>query len=408
MTESRAILFVGAGIETLPGIRRAQQLGLHVVASDVNPEAPGLGLAQDRLLASTYDIAATVIAARRFHQEVRPLAGVLCLGTDVPRTVAAVSAELGLPGISPEAARLAADKLAMKDCFAAAGVAVPWYAPVEDAGHLGRLCRQCGFPAVLKPVDSRGARGVLRLTETSDRAWAYQTSRAESPSGRVMLERYLDGPQVSTESLVIGGEAYTPGFSDRNYEFLQRFAPHIIENGGELPSHLPRDQQQAICELVGRAAAAMGIADGVVKGDIVVHRGVPHVIELAARLSGGYFCSHEIPLNTGVDFVGAAIRRCLGDPLDPAELTPRFQRGVAQRYLFPEPGRVVRIDVPEWITADPDIALCEIRTRIGADVAPAHNHPARAGVVIATGADRQAAVAKAEAAVAAINVVTEA
>ena len=40
----------------------------------------------------------------------------------------------------------------------------------------------------------------------------------------------------------------------------------------------------------------MGVTDGTVKGDIVVHKGEPYVIELAARLSGGFFCTREIPL----------------------------------------------------------------------------------------------------------------
>ena len=70
-------------------------------------------------------------------------------------------------------------------------------------------------------------------------------------------------------------------------------------------------------DVVARAAAALGVTDGTVKGDIVVHDGEPYVIELAARLSGGFFCTREIPLNTGVDFVGCAIRVALGERIDP-------------------------------------------------------------------------------------------
>ncbi len=221
-----------------------------------------------------------------------------------------------------------------------------------------------------------------------------------------MVERYLDGPQVSTESLVVAGRAATPGFSDRNYEFLDRYAPHVIENGGELPSALPAEQRVAVCELVERAAHSLGIANGVVKGDIVVHQGEAHVIELAARLSGGYFCTHEIPLNSGVDFVGAALRQALGDKVSPEELQPRFCRGVAQRYLFPSPGKVSSVDVPDWIERYPDIALCEIRVQPGATIGPMASHPARAGVIIATGESREAAVVKAESAVSAIRIKT--
>ena len=67
-----------------------------------------------------------------------------------------------------------------------------------------------------------------------------------------MVEQYLDGPQVSTESIVIDGRCFTPGFSDRNYEYLERYAPFFIENGGDLPSHLPEETQAKVRD-AGRA-----------------------------------------------------------------------------------------------------------------------------------------------------------
>ena len=54
------LLVVGGGIEAVPGLERAKQMGLHLVVSDRDPEAPGFAVADDRLLASTYDILATV------------------------------------------------------------------------------------------------------------------------------------------------------------------------------------------------------------------------------------------------------------------------------------------------------------------------------------------------------------
>ena len=140
----------------------------------------------------------------------------------------------------------------------------------------------------------------------------------------------------------------------------------------------------------------MGVRNGVIKGDIVVYRGEPYVIELAARLSGGYFCTHEIPLNTGVDLVGAAIRQALGQPVNPDELNPKFQKPVAQRYFFPDPGEVTKIDGLENFEDHPDIALLEIRVKKGDLVKPIDSHPSRAGVVITTGETQESAIALAE------------
>lgn len=403
---NKTLLIIGGGIETLPAVYLAHKMGLNVVVSDMNVHAPALRAADAYLLASTYDVAGTVCAARNYHQQQRRIDGVICVGTDVPLTVATVAAELDLPGIPLEAACLAMDKLAMKQRFAADGVAIPWFCQIESVAQLRELAQQRDYALVIKPVDSRGARGVLRLSADLDLDWAFAHARENSPTERVMAEEFLAGPQVSTESLVVDAVCHTPGFADRNYELLERYAPHMIENGGALPSFLSEPLQHQIKDLVTQAAASMGISNGVVKGDIVVTDGTPRVIELAARLSGGYFCTHEIPLNTGVDLVGCSIRQCLGEKIAPDELQPRFQRPICQRYLFPEPGEVLSVSGAEEASQLPGVELCEVRVRPGDTIGPINNHPARGGVIICSGETRQQAQTSAEAAVATIQIIT--
>ena len=407
MADKRTLLIVSGGGEAIAGIRRARALGLHVVVSDGSPAAPGFAEADDHIVASTYDIDGTIEAARRYHLGVRPLDGVICIAADIPLTVASVAEALGLPGIPVAAARLSQDKLAMKDRFTADGVAVPWYAAVSTAAELAAVQRERGETLVVKPVDSRGARGVTVLRCEDDAAWAWEWAQRFSPSGRVMVERFLDGPQLSTESLVLGGVAYTPGFADRNYARLAQFAPHVIEDGGDLPTALDAATRGQVERLIQAAARSMGIDDGVVKGDVVVHEGRATIIEVAARLSGGYFCTHEIPRSTGVDLVGAAIRVALGEVVDPAELAVPAERPVCQRWLFPPPGRVVSVDGVEAAGAMPGVFHLEVRVRPGDVVGPVDSHPARAGVVMTEGGTREEAQARASAALARVRIVTE-
>jgi biotin carboxylase len=404
----KTILVISGGTEAVPGIARAREMGLHVVVSDGSPTAPGLLAGDEQLLASTYDVRATVAAARRYEREVRHIDGVISIASDVPLTVASVAVELGLPGIPLAAARLASDKLAMKRHLAEHGVAVPWFAPAPTAGHLRAHVAEQGYPLVLKPLDSRGARGVLLLhDEHIDLEWAHATALRESPSSQVMVERFLAGPQISTESLVLDGVAHTIGFADRNYEQLERFAPYVIEDGGQLPSHLAPAEQAAVRKLVQCATDAFGVRAGVLKGDIVLCDGTPYVIEVAPRLSGGYLCTHEIPLNTGVDLVANAIRVALGETPPAEDLRPRWSRGVAQRWLFPPPGRVRCVTGVATVAARPEIALCEIRVRPGDIVSAPSSHNTRAGVIIATGPTRELAVSSARQAVAGIEIATE-
>lgn len=395
----KTILFVSAGLEAIPAIQRAKQLGLTVVVSDRDATAPGVKHAEHFLQADTYNIEETLIAAKQFHAKIKKINGVICVAADVPKTVAVVAKELGLPSISIYSAVLASDKLAMKRQFFSDEIPIPWFSAIRSLSHLESIIEQEKCKLVLKPVDSRGARGVLQLQSGIDLVAAYNESLKFSPTGRVMVERFLDGPQVSTESLVIDGVVSTPGFSDRNYEFLDKYAPYIIENGGDLPSFLDKKTHNAIRGLLQKAALSMEIDTGVIKGDIVIHQGIPHIIELAARLSGGYFCTHEIPLNTGVDFVGCAIRQAIGEEIEASELLPKFQKYVSQRYIFPEAGKVISIKGQEIVEQRAEVAFLDVRLKKGDTVLPAHNHPARAGMVIATGETRSQAQENAQRAI---------
>ena len=158
----------------------------------------------------------------------------------------------------------------------------------------------------------------------------------------------------------------------------------MIENGGDLPSYLSASDQSLIIDTVESTAAALNIKNGVIKGDMVLSNGKPYIIEVAARLSGGYFCSHEIPYSTGVDFVGNAIRLALGESIKENDLDLKLKNAISQRYFFPDPGKVVKIKVPHWVKNDKRIIMCEIRVSVGDIVPKTFHHPSRAGVVICT------------------------
>ena len=402
---ARTLLVVSGSAAAVPVIVAAQGLGLRVLVMDGDPAAPGFRCADGGVLANIDDPDGAVEAARACAGR-RPIDGVLAVATDVPITVAAVADALGLPGIPLATARLAADKLATKNRLRACGVAVPWYAPVESVAALRLLTAQSGRALVLKPVDSRGARGVVRLLPGVDLPWAFALATAESPTGRVMVEEFIDGPQVRTEAVVVGGRTTTVGCADRNFELLERFAPFVINNGGDLPTGLAAPTVVAIERLMAAAAAALGVRSGTMKADLGIGPTGPLLIELGLRLSGGFLCTHEIPLATGVNVVEVAIRLALGDALAADALTPRWSRGVSQRYFFPSPGTVVSIHGADEVALADGIAVLDVHLRAGATVRPTTSHVCRGGVVIAVGDTRADAVRRANLAAARVQIVT--
>jgi len=403
---TKTLLIVSGGIEAVDVARRAKELGLYVVVSDRDPEAPGFAFSDSRLIADVYGSEETAAAAGRFSRKIRRIDGVICAAADAPVTVAAVCEKLGIPGLSRQSAHWASDKLAMKERFRDARIPVPWFSPVETPHALARIAVERGSDLVIKPVDSRGSRGVQRIACVRDLNQAFALAQSHSPTQRVMVEQYLSGPQVSTESIIVAGRCFTPGLSDRNYEFLDRYAPFFVENGGDLPTALSVDVQEKIRAVVSRAAAALGIANGTVKGDVVVHDGKPYIIEVAARLSGGYFCTREIPLSSGVDFVGAAIRIALGEPPDIDALEPRAAVPVVQRYAFPNPGRVVSIRGADAARGTPGVTDLVVTARPGDMIPPAGDRRPSAAMVLTTGDSRAAALHAANEALSLLHIET--
>ena len=369
----------------LPGLKEARALSLRTVVSDMSTYAPGMLASDFKLVASIYDIEETVAAAIKFSETVAKIDGVICMAIDAPLTMAKVAEALGLNRISVETAKIVSDKYLMKDVLSKHKINLPWYSLVADQEELNKLAHEKGLPLVVKPTDNRGARGVLLITTEVQLKEAFEYAFKNSPSGKVIVEEYLDGHQLSTESLVINGNVYTIGYSDRNYEFLEKYAPFIIENGGDLPAQISDDIRLKIDAMLDRVAKSINIKDGVIKGDIVIQDGEPYVIEVATRLSGGYFCSHEIPLNTGVNFVQNAIKIAMGFDPDIEQLKPSKNDFICQRFIFPEIGIVKSIKFPEGIEDKKDVEFFEIRIKVGDEIGAINSHPARVGLVITRG-----------------------
>lgn len=392
----KCLLVVGAGHESVYGIRIAKEMGLHVVASDRDVDAPGLKAADNRIFADTYDAEQTARLARIFSTQQHQIHGVISFASDVPVTVATVAAWLDVPGLPIETARLAADKWLQKQALWKADIPTPFGFLADTPETIYHTLRYIasrgpiGSGWVVKPADSRGARGVIRLSlpRRIEEAWA--EAKSYSQTGRVICEEWIEGPQVSTETIAA---THTVGFLDRNYDRLEEFYPYVIEDGATQPSTLTATKQHELKALAERAAVALGFTH-IAKGDLVYGPRGPMVIEMAARLSGGLMSSVQVPESTGVKLVENAIRLALGEPIRRGDLMPSKQKAVAMRFFFPPPGKVISVneDVPE---ANGPIVAARV-PRVGQIVEPVTDHTKRAGYVVAVADTRAGAIRQAD------------
>ncbi|MBV1900833.1 MAG: ATP-grasp domain-containing protein [Kordiimonadaceae bacterium] len=313
----------------------------------------------------------------------------------MPHIVARIASSLGLPGLPHDVADRAVNKMEMKRKFEEDGVSIPRYWATPDVASLEKILSGDFPDLVVKPVDSRGSKGVSRLSRGGNAVWAFDYALENSPTGQVMAEEYITGPQVSSESVVIDGQTVTPALSDRSYKFLDKYYPFIVEDGGDMPTCLPPETAASIKALVHQAAASLGVKNGVVKGDIVVRDGKPYVIELAARLSGGYYCTHQIPFSTGVKLVEACAKLALGEKLNPDDWHQKKSTHVSTRWKLVEPGFVASVPPREHVMAAPGVLAFEHWLKVGDVITAAQNAAASVAMVQTEGASQQEARSRA-------------
>ena len=196
-------------------------MGLYVAVVDYNPNAVGIKYADEYFNASTMDEDAVLKVAQDFKPD-----GIMTLATDMPmRGVAKVSDNLGLNSISYETAVKATDKYEMIKAFEEHNVPAPWFYLVKNYEELLTLQNKITFPCIMKPTDNAGSHGVVKVHSYEELLSNYEYSHNCSRRGNVIVEEYLDGPEVSVEIMVTNGDVNVLQITDK----LTTEAPYFVE-----------------------------------------------------------------------------------------------------------------------------------------------------------------------------------
>src|SRR5205807_3837280 len=306
-------------------------LGLRVVAGDRNVEALGLQAADVGEVVDFQDVDGVIEVARRHGVD-----GALTVSADraVP-IVAAVAEALGLPGIGTEVAHAMTHKIAMRRKFAEEGVPQPQFAAARAMRDAAAAAQTVGFPAVLKPADSGGQRGVFRLESIEDLEAHLHVALAESGSGEVVLERFHEGLELNGIVIVRDGEPAVVTLSDRLRPPGIGFGVGWIH---VYPATIFSDTLEEAERVARTAVTALGMRDGIAFPQLLVgDDGSVRVVETAARIPGGQMAD-LVRHGVGVDLVDVALRFALGEEVPDGVALPRFSQPLAIRFLTADPG----------------------------------------------------------------------
>lgn len=386
-------MIIGASVLQLPAIIKAKEMGLHVAVVDFNPQAVGIPYADKYYNASTMDEVAVLAAAEDYQPD-----GIMTLATDMPmRGVAKTSDKLHLHSINYETAVRATDKYDMIKAFKEHNVPSPWFFVVDTLEELRAHETDVTFPCIIKPTDNAGSHGVAKVYSFQELLDNYEYAHSCSRHGKVIVEEYLDGPEVSVEVMVVDGVVNILQITDK----ITTEAPHFVEIGHTQPSRLPVATQEAIRNVAVAACKAIGIDKGPAHVEMKVTKRGPVMIELGARMGGDNITTHLVPLSTGIDMVGSTIKVALGE--DPV-IEPTLHCGSAIRYFEVPYGTIRSIENVEEAKKIPDVKQITFTKEVGEDSTPIHCSNDRIGFVIAQGTTAEDAIAACEKAMKTIQI----
>jgi biotin carboxylase len=309
--------------------------------------------------------------------------GIIAPGIDWPVAIAArIAAHAGLPHpLAPETAALTVLKHRQRKCLAEHRVPQPRW-EVATAADDG-----LPLPAVVKPVDRQGQKGLAVVEGEADLGPAIAAAVEESRNGLALVEELVPGPEVTVNAFSVGGVFHPLTVTDRLTAGREAFGVALAH---VWPSAHPVDEAVEAARL---AADALGVTDGPTYTQIVLGPEGPRVMELAARLGGG----HDAELcrvALGVDLNGLALAAALGEPLEvPA---PRPSGGAVVRFLVPPEGVLQDVGGLEEALALEGVLDARVYRPPGWEFGPFRRGNDRAGYILARGESRDDALAHAD------------
>ena len=308
MNKQKKILIIGAGINQLPVIQTAKELGYYVIAMSCKGNYPGFDVADEAVYMDVFDLPNIIEFARASQID-----GVLSDQSDmIAPIVAQVAETLGLPTWGYENALDFTDKSRMRALYQRLGLPVPLNRATTIVEEAIDFAQETDYPIVIKPADSFASRGVFIIYNEQELKELYPQSYDCSRAKKVIVEQYISGPQYFCQGFVDNGELTLYAFSDRYYFHL----PHLsIPYTNAFPAKIDDALKSRMEEMFRKVVNAAHPTFGHVWAEWIYNDATDtlYIVETAIRGAGAYVTSHLLPTAYGVDSQPYLVRAAMGD-----------------------------------------------------------------------------------------------
>lgn len=299
----RALVLAG-GFPQITLIKELKKRGIYTILADWNKEPVAKKYADAFYQASTLDIEAITRIAKEEKVDF-----LITVCTDQAlHTVAKVSEDLGLPCyIDYETALNVTNKAYMKKVFDEYGISTAKHVVMAELDE--NAIADMPYPLIVKPVDCNSSKGVKKVENIEELRTAFADAVSFSRTDTAIVERFIDGPEISVDVYVEDGIAHVLCVS--NNEKIADKDKFVIFRG-----RCPAKEADAVIQPIQRTAQQIADAFGLKNTPMLIQMITDgkevYVLEFSARTGGGVKFL-RIKRMTGFDVINAVIDLTLGN-----------------------------------------------------------------------------------------------
>lgn len=258
-------------------------------------------------------------------------------------TTAVVSNKLKLPSlVTPEIALVCHNKGLLRKQLGK----LDWNVKFKIWGE-GADLSEFEYPFIMKPIDSQGQRGVSLVKNKSAFLKNASNSLRFSSSKRLIVEEYIQGPEISVNAYVIDDEIRFTFISDRIV--WPGLSGGIIQKHCYPSQFVTSESKIKIRQLIVEVIDRIGIKNGPVYFQIKLkNNNEPKLIEVTPRLDGCHLW-RLIRYATGVNLLDITINHLMEEDkssfvFGSANGTPKNEANWVLEFMCEKPKKEVNIN----------------------------------------------------------------
>lgn len=273
----KTLLILVAGESNLPFIQAAKKIGIHVITCDNNTSNSGHKIADENLFIDVYDHDSIIKAVKE-----KNIDGVMSfVSAHGLNTASIISEYYNLRGYTQSTLKTLLYKDLFRDFLSSNNFTYPLYQCVNNFDEID--LEQLTYPIIIKPTDSGGSQGVIKINNENELYLNFQKTKSFSDSKKVIIEEFIEGEAlINGDCLIYSGEIICNMVGDYIYD---------NETNKVLPiaTVFPAKQDlSAVLKQISEIIKTLKIPDGIVNFEAIIKNNIPYIVEINPRPSGNY------------------------------------------------------------------------------------------------------------------------